>query len=119
MQITVGGMNNEDPPERPDMKKIHLYYYQPSSLLSALLLLHLTGLLKHLLTMAYGSIPPPSTTTELPIVAYSLPNGSSLTCFPVTGQSASIELCQFLCGVFNEELASESCFGGHELCEED
>ncbi|KAJ9100557.1 hypothetical protein QFC21_003600 [Naganishia friedmannii] len=55
--------------------------------------------------MAYGSIAPPSTTTELPIVAYTLPDGNSLTCFPVTGQSASIELCQFLCRVFNEELA--------------
>ncbi|KAJ9093562.1 hypothetical protein QFC19_008289 [Naganishia cerealis] len=54
--------------------------------------------------MAYGSIPAPDTAVHLPVLAYSLPDGKRMTCFPVTGKDASVELCKFLCGVFNEEL---------------
>lgn len=57
--------------------------------------------------MAYGSIAPPKNLAPLPILAYTLPDRRRMTCYPVTAQTAPVELCKFLHDVFNEELASK------------
>lgn len=56
--------------------------------------------------MAYGAIPPPTLTAELPTLAYTLPNGHRLTTHPLNAETAPGALVEYLHGVFNDELAS-------------
>jgi len=58
--------------------------------------------------MAYGSIPAPPTSAPLPTLSYTLPDKRRLTCFPVTRETLPEGAGEYLWGLFNEELASES-----------
>lgn len=57
--------------------------------------------------MAYGSIAAPKNLAPLPTLAYTLPDRRRMTCYPVTAETAPVELCKFLHVIFNEELASK------------
>lgn len=58
--------------------------------------------------MAYGAIPAPTPTVELPTLSYPLPDGRRLTCFPVSRSTVPKGAAEHLLGIYNTELACQS-----------
>ncbi|KAK4688938.1 hypothetical protein P7C73_g1160, partial [Tremellales sp. Uapishka_1] len=60
--------------------------------------------------MAYGAIAPPSVLATLPILSFEIPDGSTVTTYPVHGREAPQEVLEYLHGVFSVELASGTSY---------